>query len=178
MSSPDPIPSPVNSANVPLKLDFFLQTLLSYLANTLEDVVGLQDASGFISVVGTLMGEEINEYYREALDNKQLSPQQVAEVMVDLKRRIEGDFYIIEQTPEKIVLGNRRCPLGTMVKGHPSLCMMTSSVFGVIASQNLGYAKVALEKTIAYGDEGCRVVVYLQPTKEANLAEGREYYRI
>ncbi len=177
---PNSIPesSSVSEVNVPLKIDFFLRTLLSYLANTLEDVVGLQDASGFIAVVGNLMGEEINQYYREALAIEHLSREQVAEVMVDLKRRIDGDFYLIEQDEEKIILGNRVCPLGRMVEGHPSLCMMTSSVFGVIASQNLGYAKVVLDQTIAKGDGGCRVIIYLKPTAEANLVEGREYYRI
>jgi predicted ArsR family transcriptional regulator len=178
MSKQLPESPSVSSADVPLKIDFFLRTLLSYLANTLEDVVGLEDASGFIAVVGNLMGEEINQYYREALNTEYLSPEQVAEVMVDLKRRIEGDFYLISQDSEKIVLGNRACPLGSMVKGHPSLCMMTSSIFGVIAAQNLGYAKVVLDKTIAKGDSGCHVIIYLRPGREANLAEGREYYQI
>ncbi len=43
--------------------------------------------------------------------------------------------------------------------GRPSLCMMTSNVFGVIAAENLGYAKVALTETIALGAPGCRAVV-------------------
>ena len=57
------------------------------------------------------------------------------------------------------------------------MCMMTSNVFGAIAAQNLGYAKVELQETIAKGDAGCRVVVYLKPTDEADAAEGREYFQ-
>ena len=53
--------------------------------------------------------------------------------------------------------------------------MMTSNVFGVIAAENLGYAKVSLEQTIAQGHGGCRVVVYLAPTAAAQAASGREY---
>lgn len=34
--------------------------------------------------------------------------------------------------------------------------MMTSNVFGAIAAENQGYAKVALEKTIAQGDGHCK----------------------
>jgi hypothetical protein len=56
--------------------------------------------------------------------------------------------------------------------------MMTSSVFGVIASQNTGYAKVELHRTIALGDRECRVIVYLRSTEESNHAEGREYYQL
>jgi hypothetical protein len=55
--------------------------------------------------------------------------------------------------------------------------MMTSNVFGVIAAENLGYAKVVLEKTIAVGDDRCRVVVHLSATPEAEAANGREYFR-
>lgn len=96
---------------------------------------------------------------------------------MDLKRRIKGQFYIIEETDEKIVLGNRACPFGDRVRQRTSMCMMTSNVFGAIAAENLGYAKVELQETIARGDAGCRVVVYLKPTAEAESAEGREYFR-
>ena len=80
--------------------------------------------------------------------------EQVAAVLVDLKRRIHGDFFIIEEDDEKIVLGNRACPFAEMVAGRPSLCMMTSNVFGFIAADNLGYSKVELQETIARGDAG------------------------
>lgn len=106
-----------------------------------------------------------------------LSREQVAEVLVDLKRRIQGDFYIIEQSDEKIVLGNRACPFEEKVVGRPSMCMMTSNVFGAIAADNVGYAKVELQETIARGDRQCRVVVYLKPTPESGAADGREYVK-
>jgi predicted ArsR family transcriptional regulator len=155
----------------------FLRTLIRHLAGTLEDVVGVSEASGFISVVGQRIGEEINDAYKKALALPSLSREQVAAVLVDLKRRIQGDFFIIEQDEEKIVFGNRVCPFAEKVIGRPSMCMMTSNVFGHIASENLGYSKVVLERTIAEGHPGCRVVVYLKPTPEAQAAEGREYVR-
>jgi predicted ArsR family transcriptional regulator len=96
---------------------------------------------------------------------------------VDLKRRIQGDFFIIEEDEDRIVLGNRACPFGDKVLNRTSMCMMTSNVFGAITAENLGYAKVELQETIARGDAGCRVVVYLRPTSEAESAEGREYFR-
>jgi Methanogen output domain 1 len=92
------------------------------LAGTLQDVVGLEEASGFV---------------------------QVGEVLVDLKRRIQGVFYILEQTDEKIVFRNRACPIAEKVLDRPALCMMTSNVFGSIAAGNLGFAKVVLKETIA-----------------------------
>jgi hypothetical protein len=53
--------------------------------------------------------------------------------------------------------------------------MMTSNVFGTIAAENVGYGKVVLEKTIARGDPGCRVVLYLNRTEESAAADGRVY---
>jgi predicted ArsR family transcriptional regulator len=162
---------------IPLNRDLFLRTLIRQLAGTLEDVVGLNEASGFVSVVGQTVGEEMNKDYKIAFGTENLSRAQVADVLVDLKRRIEGDFFIIEESDEKIVLGNRACPFGDKVTDRPSMCMMTSNVFGSIAAQNLGYAKVELQQTIARRDPGCRVVVYLAQTSESEAAVGREYFR-
>lgn len=164
--------------NLPIELerDGFARLLIRELAGTLQDVVGVEEASGFISVVGQRMGERIDQQYRQALQVKRLDRAQIAQVLVDLKKRIQGDFYVVEQTDEKIVLGNRACPFGSMVEGRPALCMMTSNVFGVIAAENLGYARVSIEKSIANGDKGCHVVVYLKPVDSDRPAEGHEYF--
>ncbi len=167
----------VQDLPVPLERDVFLRTLIRELAGTLQEVVGLEEASGFVSVVGQRVGEQINESYKAALSVPELSRQQVAAVLVDLKRRIQGDFFVIEENDEKIVFGNRACPFAEKVIGRPAMCMMTSNVFGGIAAENLGYAKVVLEETIAEGAPGCRVVVHLKPTPEAEAATGREYFK-
>jgi hypothetical protein len=177
MATPATKSRPVASLSVPLERDVFLRTLVRELAGTLQDVVGLQEASGFVSVVGQRIGDQINEDYKAALRVPELTRGQVAEVLVDLKRRIQGDFYVIEEDGEKIVLGNRACPFAEKVIGRPAMCMMTSNVFGVIAAQNLGYAKVSLEETIALGAPGCRVVVYLTRTPKSEAAAGREYFK-
>lgn len=78
---------------------------------------------------------------------------------------------------DRIVLGNRRCPFEDKVVGRPALCMMTSNVFGGIAAENLGYAKVEIQQAIARGDAECQVVVHLRQTPECDAADGREYVR-
>jgi predicted ArsR family transcriptional regulator len=166
----------LGALEVPLERDLFLRTLLRELAGTLQEVVGIQEASGFISIVGQSIGHQLNHSYKAALEVTQLTQQQVAEVLVDLKARIQGDFFIIEQDEDKIVLGNRACPFAEKVLGRPSLCMMTSNVFGAITAENLGYAKVELQETIAQGASGCRVVVHLRPSPEAEDCQGREYF--
>jgi len=132
----------IDKLNLPLERDVFLRILLRELSGTLQDIVGLEEASGFISVVGERMGRQINQDYKSALEISKLSREQVADVLVDLKKRIQGDFYIIEQNDQKIVFGNRVCPFMEKVLDRPAMCMMTSNVFGTIAASNLGYAKV------------------------------------
>ena len=165
----------VESLKIPLQRDVFMRQLIRELSGTLQDVVGLEEASGFISVVGQHIGDQINQEYKTALEVDGLSRPQVAEVLVDLKRRIQGDFFVMEENEDVIVFGNRACPFGDKVIGRPSMCMMTSNVFGVIAAENLGYARVVLEETIAMGSPGCRVVVHLKPDP-AQSATGREYF--
>jgi predicted ArsR family transcriptional regulator len=170
-------PVSVRDAPVGLDRDIFLRALIRELAGTLEEVVGLEEASGYISVVGRAIGEQIDHSYRQALRLDQLSRKQVAEVLVDLKRRIAGDFYVIEENDDRIVLGNRTCPFAEKVIGRPSMCMMTSNVFGYIAAENLGYGKIELQRTIAEGHPECRVVIYIAPSPDTAAADGREYFR-
>lgn len=168
---------PVSAADIGLERDVFLRSLLRELAGTLEEVVGTDEASGYISVVGGAIGGQIDAAYRKALKVDRLSREQVRDVLVDFKRRIQGDFYVIEEREDRIVLGNRACPFGHFVEGRPSLCMMTSNVFGSIAAQNLGYARVEVQEAIASGHAGCRIVVYLTPGAEVE-PNAREYFRL
>jgi predicted ArsR family transcriptional regulator len=178
MKNPSPRPADtIRDAGVPLDRDVFTRTLIRELSGALEDMVGLEEAAGYISVVGAAMGEQIDRDYKNVLRVDRLSREQVRDVLVDLKRRIQGDFFVIEEAEDKIVLGNRACPFGDKVIGRRSMCMMTSNVFGRIAAENLGYGKVDLQRTIAEGHPECRVVVYLKPTADAEAAEGREYVR-
>ncbi len=167
----------VSNLDIPLERDVFMRTLIRELSNTLQKVVGSDQSSGFISVVGQVMGKQMDNQYREALNLSSLDREQVAAVLVDLKQRIQGDFYVIEQDDEKIVFGSRSCPFAEKVIGQKSMCMMTSNVFGSIAANNLGYAKVHLKETIAEGRPECRVVVYLKTSDEADAVEGREYFK-
>lgn len=151
--------------------DQFLRELLRDLSGVLEDAVGVEEAETFVAMVGSRMGTAMNADYRAAANTDRLDLHQVAAALVDLKARIKGGFSIESLHNDKIVLVNTDCPFGRLVVGRPSLCMMTSNVFGRIAADNLGYAQVDLEETIARGHVGCRVTIYLEPS-----GRGREYF--
>lgn len=179
MSQAKSVDETVAAAKLPVTLnrDVFLRTLLRHLAGTLEEVAGVEEAQGFVSMVGQQVGDLLNHDYREALRTPQLNMEQVVHVLLDLKRRIHGDFYIESVSEDRVVLRNRRCPFGDKVLDRGSLCMMTSSVFGTITAENLGYARVHLDETIARGDPGCRVIIDLTETGTGESSAGIEYFR-
>lgn len=110
----------VRQLNIPLNRDLFLRTLIRELAGTLEEVVGYEEAAGYISLVGQHMGDWINALYTRELGVAALNRQQVGEVLVDLKQRIHGNFSIVERDKERIVLQSTTCPFEDKVLSTPS----------------------------------------------------------
>jgi len=160
-----------------LDRDVFLRQLLRELAGVLEEVVGLQEAEGFVALVGQRIADWMDAGYRQAYGADALSAKEVAEVLVDLKRRIQGGFRLVSISDEEILLSNDRCPFGELVRGRISLCQMTTSVFGTITAENLGYARVQIEESIAAGFPGCKVRISLIPSAPGAPAEGAEFVR-
>jgi anti-sigma regulatory factor (Ser/Thr protein kinase) len=94
----------------------------------------------------TSAGAWRTKYRRAWAITEQLRAEQIADLYIRLKAAIGGEFSVIEADDEKIVLANRACPFGEVVKRAPGLCRMTSSVFGGIAARNTGGAAVVLEE--------------------------------
>jgi predicted ArsR family transcriptional regulator len=155
--------------------DMFLRRMLRELSGTLEEIVGLEQAEGFVGVVGQRIADWLDPVYRQTYGVSALDAEQLAATLVDLKRRIGGDFSIEECRPDRIVLVNRACPFGDMVRGRMSLCRMTVSVFGTLAAENQGYSRITIDKAIARGDGGCRVIIDLGG--EGKEDGGTEFFR-
>ena len=141
----------------------FLRALVVQMATSVEETQGPAAASAAVAQVGTDVGARMEDAYRtaNAIDGP-LDAEQAAELFVGLKNAIGGRFRVAERHDDRIVLTTDACPFGEAVRRSPSLCRMTSSVFGGIAARNVGgSAAVQLEERIAVGDPGCRVVVWL-----------------
>lgn len=167
----------INQLDISLERDGFCRNIIRELSGLLQDMIGLDEAEGYISIVGQNIGNAINEEYKSKLGVDCFDADQLAGVLVDLKDRIHGDFRVEEQTEEKLVFSNSVCPFGDKVKDRESLCMMTSNVFGTITAANNDFAKVVLNDTIARGCDHCKVTVYLKNTDEAQDEDGREYFK-
>lgn len=71
------VASPISSLPIALERDVFLRSLIRELAGTLQDVVGLDEAAGFISLGGQRIGDQINRDYKRALQVENLDRAQV-----------------------------------------------------------------------------------------------------
>lgn len=150
----------------------FFGDIVAELAQSLEEVVGLADAEGYITTVGGNLGVKISDLYSTA---EPAGNDMIGRVLVDLKARIGGEFKVVDIADGKITLTNSRCPFGDRVKGKPSLCMMTNNVFGQIVSDRNGYAHVEITEAIARGDKQCHVVVTLD-ADQAPSERGSEFF--
>ncbi|MDQ4076628.1 MAG: PAS domain S-box protein, partial [Chloroflexota bacterium] len=162
---------------IDLDRDTFMRQLISSLGHLNEAILGSDIAGAYIMNVGLSMGAAIEQEYKRFWQiDRPLTVDEYAHVIVDLKQKIKGNFSLVSKAHDRVVVRTTSCPFDDFVRRAPSLCFMTSSVFGGIAARNFGYAKVALHKRIALGDPGCYVTVYLQRTPEAEQAIGKEYF--
>jgi anti-sigma regulatory factor (Ser/Thr protein kinase) len=155
----------------------FLRALVVQLAQAVELQHGPDAAESAVAQVGADVGGQMEEEFRRAENIVgRMSPDQMARCYVRLKHAIDGGFFVIEADDDRIVLGNTRCPFGEVVLRAPSLCRMTSSVFGGIAARNNDEPVwVRLEERIAVGDPGCRVVVDLRASQREGDPLGHRY---
>ncbi len=162
---------------IALDRDLFMRRLVASLGHLNEGLLGSDVAGAYIMNVGLSMGAAIEaEYKRFWGISRPFTVDEYAHVIVDLKQKIQGNFSLVSKSADKVVVRTTSCPFDAFVRQSPSLCFMTSAVFGGIAARNFGYAKVVLHRRIALGDDGCFVTVHLQRTPEAEASIGREYF--
>lgn len=169
------LPDPTEAGPDGFGKEAFLRSLVVQMAQGVERSLGPNAAESAVAQVGADVGGQMEAEFRSAHPGLRalMNTTETGDCYVRLKKAIGGDFYVLEATEDRIVLGNRACPFGEAVLRAPALCRMTSSVFGGIAARNFGEATVVLEERIAVGDPQCRVVVYLG--KQPEIVHGHRY---
>ncbi|MFA8386494.1 MAG: methanogen output domain 1-containing protein [Pelagibaca sp.] len=154
-----------------------MRSVIRELTGILQDTVGEKEAAAYVNHVGTMLAGALNAEYRRGFETPRLNVQQVAAALVHLKARIDGGFSIQSLDKKAIVLVNNACPFGDKVLDRPALCRMTANVFGRIAAENLGYARVRIDEAIARGDARCLVIVGLDEAAGAAGDDETEFFK-
>lgn len=161
----------------PLNPIIFLQAFISQSVRVAEQHY-CGDSGGFgryVEHIGLTASHCLEESARVSLGYRNaINPDQYADVIINIKNQIGGNFSRTSSQPGSIRVINTRCPFGDSVREAPELCRMTASVFGGIAARNFGYGKVELQKRIALGDDHCEVSVYTDE-QSARDKPGDEY---
>lgn len=155
--------------------DEFLHTFIDQ-ARSIAPFASCSSLQSFIHQIVLKTSSRMEEKYREveALGGP-LTPSQYADLIVELKNSIGGEFQVVSTDQQKVQIHTSRCPFGELVHSAPALCHMTSSIFGGIAARNFGYAKVELQRRIALGSDGCDICIHLNPTT-AETVLGDQYF--
>lgn len=172
----NPLPAPDEAGTDGFGRESFLRALVVELSRGVEEAQGPASAERLVAHVGATVGGQMEAEYRHARDVVgRMTAEQLADCYLRLKSAIDGGFYVIEVADDRIVMGNTRCPFGETVRYSPSLCRMTSSVFGGIAARNHGHAVVQLNERIAVGDPECRVTILLGRARAQTALTGHRY---
>ncbi len=167
----DTSPQPFRQLTAERFLNMFVEQ-----AGRMADGATCDALPAFIQKVVLSSSNLLEQNYRNQLQiSGQLTREQYAELIVELKNAIGGKFYINEMNDNQIFLFTDRCPFGDIVENAPGLCHMTSSIFGGIAARNFGYAKVELKKRIALGSGHCEICIHSDPAKAEDVI-GDEYF--
>ncbi|MGD0811369.1 MAG: ATP-binding protein [Acidimicrobiales bacterium] len=108
-------------------------------------------------------GAAWREYSEEHGGAEPSNAKEIAQAFVEYYNKSGGDFFIVEASERRAVVGNRKCPFGPAVVGQPSMCRATAALLGSLAARVSGKAEIALDEAIAVGDPRCRAVVNLDP---------------
>lgn len=155
----------------------FLQAFVIHSVNLWKKQnLKLSNQDNSIQYLGLSASSCFEDTVRKQLEFQDaLTHDQYADVIIEIKNQIGGEFTRASSCEGVIRVENTRCPFGALVKETPELCQMTSSVFGGIAARNFGYAQVELRKRIAVGDSVCDVAIYLNRENHQHR-HGDEYF--
>ena len=74
---------------------------------------------------------------------------EIAQAFVEYYNKSGGEFFIVEASERRAVVGNRRCPFGPAVAGQPSMCRSTAALLGSLAARVSGRAEISLDEAVA-----------------------------
>ena len=81
----------------------------------------------------------------------------------------------VEEETDRIEFCVGTCPLADAATQYPDICELENGVFGGIAGEGLGFAKVGVSRSTGPSPKDCRILVHITRTKRNLAAEGSVY---
>ena len=157
------------------------------MADLLEkSLCGIMDAMGrllhptviqqSLRRIGVEIGRGLaSEYQRIEQVPRPFSREDFVRCMECLGQGLGCGYTKIEEDTDCIVFRVTNCPFPNAATQCPDICELENGVFGGIAGDELGFAKVCLHRGNGPSPKNCHVLVYTNKTNRNVGAEGSVY---
>ncbi len=126
--------------------------------------------------IGIKLGRQASEQYRLVNGvSDPLSRQDYARCLLSLKDIWGWDCVMLDERANSLSLRIPHCPFGSSAASGSELCGLESAVFGGIAADQFGYAKVCLNRGCGTPPQNCLVTIHIRKTDESLAAQGETY---
>lgn len=155
---------------VNLNKELFLKKITTYLASNIYK----GEKKEALNKAGLDLSNYLERIYKEHYRVEKLSFDQVIDVIVDVYKKVGGNFKIIEKDSKKLLLRCKKSPFGEDIADSFILFNINAGIMGGLISKSKGYCKVCLKP--ASKDDGLYdILVFLKKNKESEEEEGVEY---
>ena len=135
----------------------FLISILSHIGANQEPEVP----------IGVKFGQDVSQSYRGFFKLRRLSPECLPGLIFEVSYKTGGGFMLYRAFKGGVVMQSTRCPLPGALWGNTGLCEACKGCVAGVVSDNTGYAKVHLAKSLTRGFESCLMVIYFEKPKKA-----------
>jgi DNA-binding CsgD family transcriptional regulator len=154
-----------------------LQTILSAFLDSTGALFHPSVLQRILCRIGVQIGRRVSEQHR--LTHGQSLPFSRKEYGRCLSQSLPDQMgwpcSLLEETADRLRFGISSCPFGRSAADGLDFCWLTSGVFGGVAADQFGYAKVCLTRGEGAPPRNCCVTVYIRKTDESVAAEGTVY---
>jgi DNA-binding CsgD family transcriptional regulator len=154
-----------------------VQTAFSAFIDSIRTLVHPSVLQRVLGRIGEQIGRQVSEQHR--LTHGLRLPFSRKEygrcLSQSLPERMGWPCSLLEETADRLRFGIAACPFGRTTTSTPEFCWLTSGVFGGIAADHFGYAKVCLSRGSGTPPRNCCVTVYIRKTDDSIAADGTEY---
>ena len=126
--------------------------------------------------IGAKIGRDVaSEYQRTHTVGRPFSREDFVRCIEHLGESWGCGYRKVEEETDRIEFCVGTCPLADAATQYPDICELENGIFGGIAGDELGFAKVCVNRSNGASPKYCRILVHITQTKRNLAAEGSVY---
>lgn len=154
-----------------------LQQTLGALLTSLRTTLHSSLVERMYRSIGVQLGRQVCERYRlvHGLSRPLSSKREYGRCLQSLEESLGWPCRATEEAADWVRFEIAQCPFGSGASSATDFCRLTSGLFGGVAADQFGYAKVCLQRGQGIPPRNCCITVYIRHTDESAAVEGDVY---